>query len=150
MSCCVHYNPCRYSSNQIFGVILVTIGIVTLTLAEGAQKSVSASCINCGNVLPNVTSTAPSPILAQNFTTGGLFDMYNQMMENPFLRWLCGIGMLTIALFLSSGLGHLQVECVKYHVTCLGLAIFKIRKELARGNVLHSRVGSSLLPVSHE
>lgn len=90
-------------------MILVTVGIVTLTLAEGAQKSKfsapSASCISCGNVVENITS----PAVMQNITTTGIFEMYSEMMAIPFMRWLCGIAMLTLALFLSSGLGHLQV-----------------------------------------
>jgi len=101
----------KYTSNQVLGVIFVTVGITVLTLAEGAQKSksvASSACIGCGNILENVTSAIPSGEVLHNATTAGILEMYTEMMTNPFIRWLCGIGMLTMALFLSSGLGHLQ------------------------------------------
>jgi len=80
----------RYSFNQVIGVICVTIGIIIVTSAEATMKSRL-------HVLPQCTECDPSVAVADIPTT-----------KSSLTRWLIGLTMLLVALFMSSLLGHLQ------------------------------------------
>uniref|UniRef100_A0A7S2RDS6 UAA transporter n=1 Tax=Mucochytrium quahogii TaxID=96639 RepID=A0A7S2RDS6_9STRA len=75
-----------YGTNQIQGVLLVTSGIIVTTFADAFQQR--AECCD-----GNATKTTLDP---------------EQADTDALHTWLVGLAMLTFALFVSAGMGHLQ------------------------------------------
>lgn len=96
----------RYEAHQVRGVLLVSIGIFIATWADAQQKQEiagqAALGADCCNQNQFTESNDAVPDGAINELTN------NEVDKDPFHQWLFGLGLLTIALFLSAALGHFQ------------------------------------------
>jgi len=77
------------------GAILVTIGVITVTGAEGIQKSTVylAECNDCSGL---------------GVLKSGIGQRSRESLDGDVATWLVGVLMLLVALLLSSLLGHIQ------------------------------------------
>jgi len=80
----------KYTSTQITGVLVLTVGVLLVTIAEGFTKQSSRTIKECSGCSPDIL-----PVTGNN----NFEDM---------TTWIIGVSMLFIALFLSSLIGHLQ------------------------------------------
>jgi len=87
----------QYSRRQIICIFLVSIGIMVVTISEGMRKThVTVECSNCNG--------APLKIDGNNFYS--LEGFWNTFSKTGV--WIIGLSMLSVALFFSSLLGHIQ------------------------------------------
>ena len=93
----------KYGLFKVIGVVIVTVGVVTITLADASKHAVKECCEGSTSGESESSSSTDSP---SDMTT-----------------WLTGVTMLVVALFLSATLGH----CQEWSYRTFGAGIPKAR-----------------------
>jgi UDP-xylose/UDP-N-acetylglucosamine transporter B4 len=119
----------RYSVHQILSCMLVCVGVVTLTLADGQARAVGACCGEAASAAkpqPTNTTTVSSPPSFHSSLQNDIAEAIPYLNIGPLiaslldtegsdLRWAVGISMLTSTLLMFAVLGHLQDQTYKVY-----------------------------------
>lgn len=135
----------RYDFSKYLSVLMITAGIVICTIVSGSNvvsiHRQLTHLIQCNNVFAGFFFVFSIQIV-QKSTANPDLAKEEASAYSVFFWWLCGIALLTFALFVSARMGIYQEVLYKQHGKHPREALYITVSDVIHSNLLHTRFWS--------